>query len=88
MLSCQAMLPSSPPGQFLGSCLIGKGQVARGHAVDVAHLCKCSSPVVLPVVPCMIREGTAFSLLPCKSHVPTVESMLGPGHDHHFLGDG
>ncbi len=30
----------------------------------------------------------AFPLLLCESHVPTVESMLGPSHDHHFLGDG
>ncbi len=29
-----------------------------------------------------------FPLLPCKHHVPTVESMLGDGHHHHFLGDG
>ncbi len=29
-----------------------------------------------------------FSLTPCKHHVPTVESMLGPGCDHHFLGVG
>ncbi len=28
-----------------------------------------------------------FPLLPCKSHLPTVESMLGPGRDHHFFGD-
>jgi hypothetical protein len=30
----------------------------------------------------------AFPLLPCKHHVPTVESMLGSGHHHHFLRDG
>jgi hypothetical protein len=29
-----------------------------------------------------------FPLLPCKSHVLTVESMLGSGCCHHFLGDG
>ncbi len=26
--------------------------------------------------------------LPCKRHVPTVESMLGAGCHHRFLGDG
>jgi hypothetical protein len=45
---------------FLGSSLIGKGQVAGGHAVDVAHLCKRGRPVHLPVVQCVIREGTVI----------------------------
>ncbi len=35
----------------------------------------------------MVKEGAAFPLLPCKSHVPIVESMLGSGHHNHFLGD-
>ncbi len=68
--------------------MIGKGRVTGGHAVDVTHLRKHGRLVVLPVDPCVIREGMAFPLLPCKSHVPTVESMLGPGRDHHFLRDG
>jgi hypothetical protein len=72
----------------LGSRLIGKGQVAGGHAVAVTHFRKCGRPVVFPVVPPVLREGMAFLLSPCKSHVPTVESMLGPSRDHHFLGDG
>ncbi len=29
-----------------------------------------------------------FPLSPCKRHVSTVESMLGAGCHHHFLGDG
>ncbi len=29
-----------------------------------------------------------FPLSPSKHHVPTVESMLGSGCHHHFLGDG
>jgi hypothetical protein len=73
---------------FLCSYLIGKGQVARGHAVDVAHSHKHGCPVILSAVPRMVKEGTAFSLLPCKHHVSAVESMLGSGHHHHFLGDG
>ncbi len=44
--------------------------------------------MVFLVVPHVLREGTAFPLLPCKRHIPTFESMLGPSHDHHFLGDG
>ncbi len=72
----------------MGSRLIGKGQVAGGHAVAVTHFRKCGRPVVFPVVPPVLREGMAFLLSPCKSHVPTVESMLGPSRDHHFLGDG
>ncbi len=82
------MLPSSPPGQFLGSGLIGQGRVTGGHAVDVTLLSKCGHPVDLPLVPPVIREGTASPLSPCGSHFPTVERMLGPGHDHHFLRDG
>jgi hypothetical protein len=73
---------------FLGSCLIGEGRVAGGHAVDVVRSRKCRRPVVFPVDPRVIREGMTFPLSPCKSHVPTVESMLGPSLDHHFLGDG
>ncbi len=72
----------------MGSGLIGQGQVARGHAVDVTHLSKCGHPVDLPLVPPMIREGMASPLSPYKSHVPTVEHMFGPGRDHHFLRDG
>jgi hypothetical protein len=56
--------------------------------VDDAHLSKCSHQVDLPLVPPVIREGTASPLSPCKSHVPTVERMFGPGRDHHFLRDG
>jgi hypothetical protein len=44
--------------------------------------------MILPVVPHMVKEGTKVLLLPCKHHVSTVESMLGFGHHHHFLGDG
>ncbi len=73
---------------FWGSGLNGQGQVARGHAVDVAHLSKCGHPVDLPLVPPVIREGMASPLSPCKSHFPTVERMFGPGCDHHFLRDG
>ncbi len=53
--------------------------------VDVTHFRKCSCPVILPVIPHMVNEGMAFPLLPCKCHVPTVESMLGAGRHHHFL---
>ncbi len=67
---------------------IGKGQVAGGHVVDVAHFCKCSHPMILPVVPHMVKEGTTFPLSPCECHVPKVESMLGSSCYHHFLGDG
>jgi hypothetical protein len=73
---------------FLCSCLIGKGRVTGEHAVDVAHFYKCSCPMILPVVPHMVKEGTTFPLSPCKCHVPTVESMLGAGRHHHFFGDG
>jgi hypothetical protein len=86
--NCRVILPSSPPGQFLGSSLIGQGQVARGHAVDVPHLSKCGHPADLPLVPPVIREGTASPLSPCESHFPTVERMFGPSRDHHFLRDG
>ncbi len=68
--------------------VIGKGQVAGGHAVDVAHLHERGCPVNHPVVPCVIREGMVSPLLSCESHVPTVESMFGPGCGHHLLGDG
>ncbi len=44
--------------------------------------------MILPVVPHMVKKGTTFPLLPCKRHVPTVESMLGAGCHHRFLGDG
>ncbi len=44
--------------------------------------------MVVPVVPHVLKEGMAFALLPCKHHVPTVESMLGPSCHHHFFGDG
>ncbi len=44
--------------------------------------------MIFPVVPHMVKEGTTFPLLPCKRHVSTVESMLGAGRHHHFLGDG
>ncbi len=73
---------------FLCSCLIGKGQVAGGHAVDVAHIRKCGHPMILPVNPCMVKEGMMFPLLPWEHHFPTVESMFGASHHHHFLGDG
>jgi hypothetical protein len=73
---------------FLGSSLIGKGPVAEGHAVDVAYLSKRGHPVDLPFVPPVIRKGTASPLSPCKSHVPTVERIFGPGHGRHFLRDG
>ncbi len=56
--------------------------------ISVAHFRKCSHPMILPVVPCMVKEGMAFPLLSCKHHVPTVKSMLGSGCYHHFLRNG
>ncbi len=56
--------------------------------VDVVHFHKCSHPVILPVVPRMVKEGMTFPLSPCECHIPTVESMLGSSRHHHFLGDG
>ncbi len=36
----------------------------------------------------MVKKGAMFPLLPHERHVSTVNSMVGSGCHHHFLGDG
>ncbi len=36
----------------------------------------------------LFNRGKGIPLSPHERHVPIVESMLGTGPDHHFLGDG
>ncbi len=62
---------------FLCSCLIGEGRVTGGHAVDVGHFHKCGRPMILSVVPRMVKEVTTFPLHPCERHV-TLRACLVP----------
>jgi hypothetical protein len=53
----------------LCSCLIGKGEVAGGHAVDVVHFCKRGHSVILPVVSPMVKDGVStFAMQESCSH--------------------
>ncbi len=56
--------------------------------MDVLSLRESSSPGLLPVVPCLVDEGTTFPFTPCKFHSTTVESGLCAGGYHRCFQDG